>query len=233
MKTLRPIIGWAAIDDAKVAGAARAVAVAARAGGVAAPGDAAGAAAAVRPLDARVVALVAGVAARGSLAAAALALRLPYRTAWALLRDAETDLRRPLLALARGRGAKPTALGERLLAADRAARDLLAARAPELAVPLRTVPGPRPGRVLRVAAAHDLALAELRDLWRARHRVAVSFTAAPRRSRCTRRAASTSPASTCWPDRAARTIRGSVRSTPRGRRAALRRARAGADPAAR
>jgi molybdate transport repressor ModE-like protein len=178
MKTLCPIIGWAAIDDAKAAGATQEGAVAARGGGgaatrgsgVAVPGDAA-----ARPLDARVVALVAGVAARGSLAAAALALHLPYRTAWALLREAETDLGRPLLALARGRGAKPTALGERLLAADRAARDLLAARARELAVPLRAAPGPRPGRALRVAASHDLAVAELRELWRARHRVAVEF----------------------------------------------------------
>ncbi len=175
MKILRPIIGWTAIDDAKAAGTARGGADPARAGGVAGPGDAAGPTAAARPLDARVVALVAGVAARGSLAAAALALRLPYRTAWALLRDAETDLGRPLLTLARGRGAKPTALGERLLAADRAARDLLSARGPELAVPLRAGPGPRPGRVLRVAASHDLALAELRDLWRARHRIAVEF----------------------------------------------------------
>ena len=128
-----------------------------------------------RPLDARVVALLAGVATQGSLAAAALGLGLPYRTAWALLRDAETDLGRPLLARARGRGAKPTALGERLLAADRAARDFLATRQAALAVPLRATPGPRPGRVLRIAASHDLALAELRDLWRTRHRVDVEF----------------------------------------------------------
>lgn len=172
MKILHPTIAWTAIDDAKPTRENRHKGPALAA---AAAGEADRTAPVSHPLDPRVVALVAGAAARGSLAAAALALRLPYRTAWALLREAEIDLGRPLLSLARGRGAKPTALGERLLAADRAARDLLAARAPDLAVALRTAPGPRPGRVLRVAGSHDLALAELRDLWRARHRVAVEF----------------------------------------------------------
>jgi putative molybdopterin biosynthesis protein len=168
MKMLLPIIGWTAGGDPGAAGGARR-------GAAAGVGHAGGEPTPPQPLDARVVALVAGVATQGSLAGAALGLGLPYRTAWALLRDAETDLGRPLLARARGRGAKPTALGERLLAADRAARDFLATRQAALAVPLRATPGPRPGRVLRIAASHDLALAELRDLWRARHRVDVEF----------------------------------------------------------
>ncbi len=126
-------------------------------------------------LDARVVDLVALAAERGSLAAAARAAGLPYRTAWALVAAAERALGRRLLLLERGVGARPAALGRRILEARAEALRLLDARRDAVDVPLghERAPKERPG--LRIAASHDLVLAELRDAWARRHGIAVAF----------------------------------------------------------
>ncbi len=101
-------------------------------------------------------------------------------------------------------------------------------------MPLRATPGPRPGRVLRVAASHDLALAELRDLWRARHRVDVEFhgSAEAIALYTQERVAVAGFHVLAGPRGAHDPLLGGAR--PRARRdPALRRPRAGADPAAR
>jgi molybdate transport repressor ModE-like protein len=126
-------------------------------------------------LDARVVELVALAARHGSLAAAARAAGLPYRTAWALVAAAERALGHRLLLLERGVGARPAALGERILRAKAEAERLLDARRDAVDVRLghERAPKERPG--LRIAASHDLVLAELRDAWMRRHGIAVAF----------------------------------------------------------
>ncbi|MEO8485068.1 MAG: substrate-binding domain-containing protein [Betaproteobacteria bacterium] len=126
-------------------------------------------------LDARVVELVALAALHGSLAAAARAAGMPYRTAWALVAQAEKALGQRLLVFERGVGAALAPLGERLLAARGEAKRLVEARRESLDVPLARVhaAGARPGLV--VAASHDLVLAELRDAWLRRHGIAIAF----------------------------------------------------------
>jgi len=126
-------------------------------------------------LDARVVELVALAARHGSLAAAARAAGLPYRTAWALVAAAERALGRRLLLLERGVGARPAALGERILRAKAEAERLLEARREAVDVRLghERAPKERPG--LRIAASHDLVLAELRDAWMRRLGIAIAF----------------------------------------------------------
>jgi molybdate transport repressor ModE-like protein len=126
-------------------------------------------------LDHRVVELVELTARHGSLAAAARAVAMPYRTAWALVAEAESMIGHRLLVLERGVGAVPAPLGERLLAARADARRLVDARRDVLDVPLARVqaPGERPG--LSIAASHDLVLAELRDAWSRQHGIAIAF----------------------------------------------------------
>ena len=126
-------------------------------------------------LDPRVVDLVALAARHGSLAAAARAAGLPYRTAWALVAEAERALGHRLLLLERGVGAKPAALGRRILEARAEAQRLIDAQREVLDVPLghERLPHDRAG--LRVAASHDLVLAQLRDAWHRRHGVAIAF----------------------------------------------------------
>jgi molybdate transport repressor ModE-like protein len=125
-------------------------------------------------LDARLPALVASAAAHGTLGAAARDVGLSYRSAWGLIEHATELCGEPVLTLSRGKGASLAPLGERLLAAHRAAVERVADDA--LAVPLR---GQKtlhpPARMLRVAASHDIALAQLRDRWRLAHGIAVDF----------------------------------------------------------
>ncbi|HYC48867.1 MAG TPA: substrate-binding domain-containing protein [Burkholderiales bacterium] len=108
--------------------------------------------------------LVEAVAKSGSLKQAARVLGVSYRHAWGLLGEADKAFGAPLVELQRGRGARPTPLGEKLLWADSLIRDALDPQFAKLrhdvelelakALPQRL---PR----LIVHASHDLALAEL------------------------------------------------------------------------
>ena len=126
-------------------------------------------------LDPRVVDLVALVVQHGSLAAAARAAGLPYRTAWALVADAERMLGQRLLLPERGIGAKPAALGRRILEARAEAQRVIAAQRDVLDVPLGHERAPHDRAGLRIAASHDLVLAQLRDAWARRYGVAIDF----------------------------------------------------------
>jgi len=126
-------------------------------------------------LDPRVVDLVALAARHGSLAAAARAAGLPYRTAWALVADAERALGHKLLLLERGVGAKPAALGRRILEARAEAQRMIDAQRDVLDVPLGHEHAPHDRAGLRIAASHDLVLAQLRDAWARRHGIAIAF----------------------------------------------------------
>jgi molybdate transport repressor ModE-like protein len=126
-------------------------------------------------LDPRVVDLVALAAEHGSLAAAARAAGLPYRTAWALVAGAERTLGQRLLLLERGVGARPAALGRRILEARAEAQRVIAAQRDVLDVPLGHEHAPHDRAGLRIAASHDLVLAQLRDAWARRHGIAIAF----------------------------------------------------------
>lgn len=119
------------------------------------------------PLDPRVVPLLDAIRAEGTLQAAVAREGISYRAAWGLLAASGELLGAPLAILERGRGARLAPLGERLLAADAAARSALAragAVLPVGATPPKASAAAKSAS-LRVAASHDLALAALRDAW--------------------------------------------------------------------
>src|SRR6266542_926478 len=86
------------------------------------------------PLDPRTLPLLQAIAKHGTLMAAAAECGVSYRAAWGVLEALGRLIGTPLVALERGRGARLTPLGERLLAADATARSLLRARRSEIAL---------------------------------------------------------------------------------------------------
>lgn len=118
------------------------------------------------PLVPRLTALLVGIQRSGTLAAACRAVGLTYRYAWGLLREGERAFGRPLVESQRGRGAKLTALGERLAWADQriAARlaPLLDSLASEVEVEIeRALSLAQP--VLRLQASHGFAVETVRQ----------------------------------------------------------------------
>jgi putative molybdopterin biosynthesis protein len=128
------------------------------------------------PVDARLLRLLDAIGEHGSLAQAARSVSVPYRTAWGLLEATEHSLGTPLATLARGRGATLTPLARRWLDASASAASLLAARGPAIDLGgARVAQTARPAPLLRVAASHDIALAQLKDRWRIAHAIALEF----------------------------------------------------------
>jgi molybdate transport repressor ModE-like protein len=118
----------------------------------------------VEALDARLLPLLRAIAASASLAAAVTDCRISYRSAWGLLREYHRKLGEPLVLLERGRGAKLTSIGERLIGMERAAARRLARTLDELAVELGSVRAADTRAAvqqLTVTASHDLVLAAL------------------------------------------------------------------------
>ena len=111
----------------------------------------------------RLLALLAALATEGALGNAAKLAGMSYRSAWGLLRDCEQALGAALVIMERGRGTRLTEFGASLVQLDAAARLALdevhapwQRRLEELLAPVvRAVP-----ERLRLAASHDLALAD-------------------------------------------------------------------------
>jgi molybdate transport repressor ModE-like protein len=111
----------------------------------------------------RLLALLTALAGEGALGNAARTAGMSYRSAWGLLRDCERALGAPLVVMERGRGTRLTEFGASLVQLDTAARVALdEVHAPWqrrlealLAPVVRAVP-----ERLRLAASHDLALAD-------------------------------------------------------------------------
>jgi len=103
----------------------------------------------------------------GSLNKAAPIIGLSYRHLWNLIGKWSDTLGQPLAVFERGRGARLTPFGEKLLWADQRVKARLGPQLENLASELEqelneTFPA---GRVaLRLYASHDLALAELREM---------------------------------------------------------------------
>jgi molybdate transport repressor ModE-like protein len=115
-------------------------------------------------LDPRLLPLLRAIGGTGSLTAAVAACGISYRAAWGLLRDCRPRFGEPLVLLERGRGARLSAMAQRLLRADAMAASRLAPLLPALAVEVgvTTIAAERGAAAkLRIAASHDLALAQL------------------------------------------------------------------------
>ena len=113
-------------------------------------------------------ALLQEIEASGSLLSSAKTLGVSYRYAWELMRKWSTLIGHPLAELQRGRGAKLTALGTKLLWAQRRVSARLAPElerlASELDMELSAVVRSHEASPLRVYASHGLAVGILRDL---------------------------------------------------------------------
>ena len=112
------------------------------------------------PLDARVLPLLRSIRGHATLRAAAAEVGVSYRSAWDLLAAEARALGAPLVLMARGRGARLAPLGERLLAADETVRRELQRLEPQVAVSVTAAERAAGLRRLRLAASHDLLLAE-------------------------------------------------------------------------
>jgi len=107
--------------------------------------------------------LLAALQRSSSLRDAARACGLSYRYAWGVIGEGGRALSGPLVDMGRGRGARLTPLGRRVLDADQRIRNTLDPVFERLRTELRGVlAGAVPGRGrLRLRASHDLALSEL------------------------------------------------------------------------
>lgn len=111
----------------------------------------------------RLLQLLSALAEGGALGSAARASGMSYRSAWGLLRDCEQALGASMVVMERGRGTRLTEFGLALVELDSAARRALEeVHAPwqrKLEALLAPVVRVAPER-LRLAASHDLALAD-------------------------------------------------------------------------
>jgi putative molybdopterin biosynthesis protein len=128
-------------------------------------------------LDRCLIPLLRAVADHGSLNRAVSSLRLSYRHAWGLLGKIERTLGQPVVILERGRGARLSPFGEKLLAADDAAVAALGRELRDTIQSLNREPAARQRRAkpLVIHASHDLALAELRNLLSRQEGIAVDL----------------------------------------------------------
>ncbi|OGA11111.1 MAG: hypothetical protein A3D95_07770 [Betaproteobacteria bacterium RIFCSPHIGHO2_12_FULL_69_13] len=111
--------------------------------------------------------LLEALARSGSLREAAQSAQLSYRFAWGLLGDAARLFGAPLVDMQRGKAARLSLLGRRVLAADERVRAALGAQFERLRAEIppllaEALPGARPR--LTIHASHDLALETLRAL---------------------------------------------------------------------
>lgn len=120
-----------------------------------------------RSLGPRVVDLLVKVDEHGSLAGACTAIGASYRHAWQLLREGEAVFGQPLLVMARGKGSQLTALGERLVWAQRRIQARLSpaldSLASEVSAEIDKALSVAPAR-LRIHASHGFAVQALHDM---------------------------------------------------------------------
>ena len=118
--------------------------------------------------------LLEAVQTSGSLAESARALGFSYRHIWGQLGKWEKAVGKPLVRLERGRGAKLTEFGERLMWAEQTARSRLESQVETVQRELDSELSAELSRGttnLVMHASHDLALTHLRDLLARAHGV--------------------------------------------------------------
>lgn len=115
----------------------------------------------------RVVELLVQVHEHGSLSAACKASGASYRHAWDLIRQGEQLFGQPLVQMVRGQGSTLTALGEKLVWADRRIHarlsPLLDTLASELGAEIQKLLSPQP-TLLRIRASHGFAIEVLHHM---------------------------------------------------------------------
>lgn len=118
-------------------------------------------------VDGRMLPLLQAISRTGSLSSATRDIDVSYRHAWGLLGRLESALGRKLVSLERGRGARLTALGEKLLAGTARLEQQLNPQLGQMSAQIsRELAKTRPDARERITlhASHDMALEKLRDL---------------------------------------------------------------------
>ncbi|MFT5133717.1 MAG: putative molybdopterin biosynthesis protein [Gammaproteobacteria bacterium] len=120
-------------------------------------------------LDPRLLILLKEIRDRGSLRQAAEVCGLSYRFAWGLIRSWNGQFGMPLALFERGRGAKLTELGEKLLSVEQTLSNSLRGELKLLTEELNQELGvithsTSADKKLRIHASHDLAMAHLAEL---------------------------------------------------------------------
>ncbi len=119
-----------------------------------------------RPVRNALIELLQAVASQGSISAAARALGLSYRHVWGELKRWENELGNELLQWDKGKSARLSAFGEKLMWAERQAQARLAPQIEALRADLETafaVAFDAHAQVLTLYASHDDGLALLRE----------------------------------------------------------------------
>jgi molybdate transport repressor ModE-like protein len=119
-----------------------------------------------KPLRNALIALLQAVASQGSISAAARALGLSYRHVWGELKRWENELGNELLQWDKGKSARLSSFGEKLMWAERQAQARLAPQIEALRADLETafaVAFDAHAQVLTLYASHDDGLALLRE----------------------------------------------------------------------
>jgi molybdate transport repressor ModE-like protein len=125
--------------------------------------------------------LLSALAQSASLREAAHAAGLSYRHAWGLLGSGARALDAPLVEMQRGRGARLTALGRRLLEADKHIRTALEAQTERLrheVSEMLAAAAPAQRSRLSLYASHDLALPVLAQVCAPRLRLEIAYRGA-------------------------------------------------------
>jgi molybdate transport repressor ModE-like protein len=126
-------------------------------------------------VEPRLFALLEAIREQGSLNRGARQVGVSYRSAWDLLQAWSRQLGQPLVHLERGRGARLTPLGEKLLWAEQQARQRLAPLLADLGAELRdaldAVGNRSQAGELSISASHSLAHELLRDIVRRTTRI--------------------------------------------------------------
>lgn len=125
--------------------------------------------------------LLAALSRAASLREAAHAAGISYRHAWGLLGAGARALGAPLVDMQRGRGARLTAFGRKLLEADAHVRAVLDAQLERLRQDVRAMLAPPAAAQqarLSLLASHDLALPVLADACAPRLRLEIGFRGA-------------------------------------------------------
>ncbi len=125
----------------------------------------------------RIIELLRAIEEEGSILAAARRLKVSYRHAWGIIRRANREFGSPLLDMARGRRASLSALGQKLVAADRRIQARIAPLLDGLASELESEIERSHGSgaaALRIHASHGYAI-ELLRAFLSRRNVAVDL----------------------------------------------------------
>jgi putative molybdopterin biosynthesis protein len=131
------------------------------------------------PVDSKIIKLLREIQTRGSLKLAAEETGVSYRHAWGLIKDLDSRLETPVVQMQKGRGARLTLLGEKILWADQYTRNRLSRELKliddEINEQLSELIDSKHVGKLRINASHGLAITRLYALLQESDQLDIDF----------------------------------------------------------